>query len=156
MMDDVRQLRGLRGAALERAFLTMMQDHHQSGVDMARMALGKLQNPALRRLAQKMVSVQTKENEQMRVYLSRWYRMDRRAKPDPRMQDTMEKMARLSGAAFDRAFVAEMSHHHEGAIQMSEPVRRRAPHAEVRRLAVKILTDQRKEQRAMRQALRGA
>ena len=153
MREDVRQLRGLKGARLERAYLTMMQDHHASGIEMARLAVEKTQNRAIKRLAERMVAVQAKENEQMHAYLNWWHRLKRDPKPDPRMQDSLGKLHRLTGPAFDRAFVTRMVAHHEGAIQMSGPVRRGAPHAEVRQLATRIVAGQRREQQELKQAL---
>jgi uncharacterized protein (DUF305 family) len=149
MMQDVRQLRGLHGADLERTYLTQMLDHHQSAIDMSQMALPKTQNPGLRREEHRIISDQRREITQMQTYLARYYGIHRSAKPDPRMQETMQKLASLSGPQFDRAFVKEMSGHHEVAIQMSQPVIARSPHPSVRRLAAKIADGNRASQRRM-------
>lgn len=131
MMQDVRQLRGLHGADLERTYLTQMLDHHQSAIDMSRMALPKTQNPGLRREEHRIIS-------------------------DQRQEITQMQMASLSGPQFDRAFVKEMSGHHEVAIQMSQPVIARSPHPSVRRLAAKIADGNRASQKRMHRALRTA
>lgn len=150
MFDDVRQLRGLKGEALEQGYLTRMLDHHQTGMEMARIALRKAKSPAVRRMAETMHSEHKTEINQMRLYLIQWYNNPAKAKPDPRMHDTLQKLGNKGGADFDRAFLSEMTRHHEIGILMSEPVRARAPHAELRRFATKIATGQRQEQRDMR------
>lgn len=156
MMGDVREMRGLRGADLERTYLTQMLDHHQSGIDMARLAVRKATVPGLRREGQRIITDQTREITQMQAYLARFYNIRRTAKPDPRMQEPMQKLTSLSGAQFDRAFVREMSQHHAGAIQMSQPVVAHAPHRQLRTLASKIATGNRESQRRMHRIVRNA
>ncbi len=154
MMQDVRQIRGLHGADLERTYLTQMLDHHQSAIDMAQMALPKTQSPGLKREEHKIIADQSREIAEMQTYLARYYGIHRSAKPDPRMQETTQKLASLSGPQFDRAFVKEMYGHHEVAILMSGPAEARVPHAAVRRLAARIAAGNRGSQERMQRALR--
>lgn len=155
MMGDVREMRGLRGADLERTYLTRMLDHHQSGIDMAHLAVRKANAPGLRREGQRIIRDQTQEIGRMQALLVRFYSIRRTAKPDPRMQETMQKLSSLSGRQFDRAFVRDMFSHHETAILMSGPAIRHSPHAEVRRFAAKTAASNRASQARMRRALGG-
>ena len=58
--------------------------------------------------------------------------------------------ANADGNATDAAFVADMTVHHEGAIEMARLARRRAEHPEIRRLAGDIIDAQESEITAMR------
>lgn len=50
-----------------------------------------------------------------------------------------------SGDAFDRAFIAEMITHHEGAIDMAKLAESRAKHNEIKELSQNIITTQSNE-----------
>lgn len=70
------------------------------------------------------------------------------------MQAQMDAMTAslngLSGDAFDRAFLAEMIVHHEGAVEMAEAALARAGHQEIRDLAEAIISAQMAEIAQMR------
>ena len=59
--------------------------------------------------------------------------------------DDGERPASPSGNAADAAFIADMTVHHEGAIEMAGIARERAEHAEIRRLADAIIDAQQGE-----------
>jgi len=154
MMQDVRELRAAKGEDRERTYLTLMMDHHQSGIDMARLALQKAQRPAVKREARQIITEQTNEIEQMRAHLTSAHTINRTAKPDPRMQPTIEKLQGLSGVEFDQAFAREMSVHHQGAIDMSMViVEGGVPHRQIRTLAQKIIRGNRKSQQNLKKAI---
>jgi uncharacterized protein (DUF305 family) len=50
-----------------------------------------------------------------------------------------------SGNAIDAAFITDMTVHHRGAIEMAEAAKKRAEHAEIRRLADNIISAQKGE-----------
>jgi len=153
MAQDVREIRAAKGADRETTYLTKMMDHHQSGIDMARLALEKSQNAAVRREAKQMIDSQTKEIAWMRAHLKNQHRMDRTAKPDPRMQPMMDRLQARSGVDFDRAFAREMIGHHEGAIAMSGAfMDGRTPHRPVRTMAQRIIRSNRTGQRDLKVA----
>lgn len=58
------------------------------------------------------------------------------------MDDMMAGLAGKSGDEFDRAFLAEMIMHHEGAVDMAEAAQRSAKHAEIKQMATAIITAQ--------------
>jgi uncharacterized protein (DUF305 family) len=70
------------------------------------------------------------------------------------MADMMEVMnAELKGKAgdeFDRAFLAEMIVHHQGAVGMAEAARTNSKHQEIKDLAEAIISAQNKEIAEMR------
>jgi uncharacterized protein (DUF305 family) len=57
----------------DKAFIDAMIPHHQSAIEMARIASGKSENPQIKELAENIVSAQQKEIEQMQVWRREWY-----------------------------------------------------------------------------------
>jgi uncharacterized protein (DUF305 family) len=57
----------------------------------------------------------------------------------------MKTDANAASQPFDLQFMDTMTHHHEGAIQMSEMVLNKSNNAELKKFAVKIVEDQKKE-----------
>lgn len=64
-------------------------------------------------------------------------------------------LEQLSGDAFDRMFLIQMTMHHAMAVMMARPVAANAPHAELKDLASSIIADQTREMAQMREWLRG-
>jgi uncharacterized protein (DUF305 family) len=61
------------------------------------------------------------------------------------MDDMTEQLKDKSGDEFDKAFVAMMIAHHEGAVDMAELIPSRAKHDEVKKLGAAIIAAQTKE-----------
>jgi uncharacterized protein (DUF305 family) len=57
----------------DRAFIDAMIPHHQSAIEMARVALENSDNPKIKELAENIVSAQQKEIEQMKQWREEWY-----------------------------------------------------------------------------------
>ena len=57
----------------DRAFIDAMIPHHQSAIEMARVALKKSKNPKIRELAENIVGAQKQEIEQMKQWRKEWY-----------------------------------------------------------------------------------
>ncbi len=55
------------------------------------------------------------------------------------------KLKKLKGDAFDKAFVVEMISHHQGAIQMAELIETHAKHDELKKLGQDIISAQTSE-----------
>ena len=55
-----------------------------------------------------------------------------------------------SGNSTDAAFIADMTHHHQGAIDMAKVAQKRGEHPEVRKLAADIISAQQAEITVMR------
>lgn len=70
MMDMTDGMKGKNGSTLEKTFLEEMIIHHQGAVDMANMLLkDKTIKPELREFANKIISAQNPEIEQMKAWL---------------------------------------------------------------------------------------
>lgn len=66
------------------------------------------------------------------------------------MDAMMAGLAGKSGDDFDRAFLAEMIVHHEGAVEMAEAARLHARHPEIKQMAEAIISAQTTEIDQMR------
>ena len=63
------------------------------------------------------------------------------------MSDTLDNK---TGNSFDKAFLAEMIDHHQGAIDMANAAKKNAKHDEIKQMADDIITAQSKEIKQMR------
>ncbi|OGE88613.1 MAG: hypothetical protein A2722_04110 [Candidatus Doudnabacteria bacterium RIFCSPHIGHO2_01_FULL_50_11] len=61
------------------------------------------------------------------------------------MEDMMSGLENKTGDEFDRAFIDEMTVHHEGAIDMANEALRNAKHQEIKSMANDIISAQSKE-----------
>ena len=71
MEMDMPMLR--RAKPFDRAFIDMMVPHHQGAIAMAKQLLQKGEQPALRNMANDIISAQTDEIAQMRKWRKAWY-----------------------------------------------------------------------------------
>jgi uncharacterized protein (DUF305 family) len=140
----------------EQAFLQAMVPHHQSAIDMARVAEREGESPFVKNLASEITSAQEGEIGQMRKIHERLYRSPLR--PDEGAHDALGLSAQEAGMnhidggamlrgkrPFDRAFVDEMVPHHEGAIAMARAVLKQTRDFELRKLAQGIIQAQERE-----------
>ena len=128
----------------QRAFLAEMTGHHESAIRTGHQAQERGQSRFVRDLGADILRTQTAEVRQMRAL---YRRLVGGTMPATRMHDGVQ--ARLARAdRFDRAFVDHMIPHHQDAVRMAREVRTDDP--ELRRLAARIVTAQRREIAAMR------
>ncbi len=60
-------------------------------------------------------------------------------------QAATDKLKKLQGDAFDKAFITEMIDHHQGAIHMAQLVNKNAKHVELKTLSQAIISAQTSE-----------
>ncbi len=144
----------------QKGFLTAMVPHHQSAVDMAKVAQTEAKSDFVRNLAEDIVSSQTAEIKQMGRIHERLFGAP--LEPDMGGHMALGLSAEEAGMGhmdaarmirgkrpFDRAFVDEMVPHHQGAIRMAEAMRAKTRDPALRRLAEDIVAAQRREIREM-------
>jgi uncharacterized protein (DUF305 family) len=68
-----RQMVMENGKYSDKAFIDAMIPHHQSAIDMAKIAYEKSENPRIKELAVNIVSAQQEEIEEMKRWRQRWY-----------------------------------------------------------------------------------
>ncbi len=123
-------------------FMTDMIDHHQMAVMMAEMCIAKAIHPELRSLCESIRTAQMAEIEEMHAWLQNWYSISYEPVIKPGDQQMMERLAALSGAEFEIAFMEMMIKHHEKAIKEGQHCLAKAYHTELRELCENIIATQ--------------
>ncbi len=146
-----KQYEGYRGATYDKMFLAGMIAHHTGAVDMANLALANAKHQEIKDLANGIVAAQTSEISSMTSWQTQWgYPATSGANMQDHsammMEDEMAGMTNAlkgkTGDEFDKAFLTQMTAHHQEAIDMSKPAAANASHQEVKTLASNIITAQ--------------
>jgi len=142
------------GNGADRAFVADMIPHHQSAVDMAKIAEKRGQSPFVKRLAADIIRTQ---NEEITVMRSEDGELADAGieKGDLGVGHSMMGMENDAAALedanpFDRAFIDMMIPHHEGAVTMAEAELAKGKDPELRRLAEDMIEAQQREIADMR------
>lgn len=155
MMDELRQLSGV---AFDRAFFSMMIPHHQSAIEMSRLALPRLQDPLVRAWAQSIIDEQQKEIAEMQGELRRLGGVDtsRQTRMRTMLAGMMPMMTQMMGTATspDHAFLMMMVPHHGSANEMANLALQQGQSEAVLSLAQRIMMAQADEMHDFRDWLR--
>ncbi len=125
----------------------MMIEHHKGAIEMANWILDITTNPDLITAAEAILAAQDPEIKQMTQWLKDWYGQDVDEASAAMMKSDMEMMMQEIGKAEnpEKAFLYQMSLHHNSAIDMAQAALLKADHAELRELAKNIITAQTQE-----------
>ncbi|MCB0077422.1 MAG: DUF305 domain-containing protein [Anaerolineales bacterium] len=147
MSMGVTALEGLSGAEFEIAFLDMMIAHHDSAIEMAKIAQDRSARPEIKAVAEAIITTQQSEIDTMQGWLQGWYEREASGGDDHGMSMTneVEALRTMPSDQFDLAFLEAMTVHHEGAIQMAELVAARTDRPELTALATAIISAQQAE-----------
>ena len=158
--DDDDSSSGTRPAAsgnpVDRAFVADMIPHHESAVEMAKIAQDRGSSAFVTKLADDIVHTQNEEISAMRA-------ADERLKSagiavgslgvEGHMMGPNDIATLKTTKQFDREFMRMMIPHHEAAIPMSRAEIAKGDDAELKQLAQEIITAQQREIAAMRKEL---
>jgi uncharacterized protein (DUF305 family) len=116
----------------EKEFVSMMLQHHQDGIEMARIAEEKATTADVKALAKRIREGQAREAQEMKPFAdgtaatprgtSGQQHQAHAAEHQAHMQESknaIERVRTASGKAVDQAFLDEMAKHHQMAIQMT-------------------------------------
>lgn len=73
MMDMTARMKGKTGDELDKIFLEEMIAHHEGAVDMAKILAAGTKRPELQKMAQDIITVQTKEIKMMQDWQKMWF-----------------------------------------------------------------------------------
>ena len=141
------------GNGIDRAFVADMIPHHESAVEMAKLAERRGQSTFVRELAGDIISSQNSEITTMKAIASR---LDS-AGVKPKSLGIAEHQMGMEGdmseletaEPFDRAFIDMMIPHHQGAIRMAGVELAKGSNSKAKQLATQIIAAQAREIRAM-------
>jgi uncharacterized protein (DUF305 family) len=136
----------------EYEFLIKMIPHHEEAVYTAKILKENTEREEMKNFADKIIETQSKEIEQMKVWLDKWY-ADRESEYE--YQAMMNDYEGLKGEQLDQIFLKDMIFHHMSAVMMSQQliIKGLAEHEVVYKLAESIRFNQRKEIFQMREWL---
>jgi uncharacterized protein (DUF305 family) len=139
-------------------FLDTMMAHHESAIDMAKIASAKASHVELKRSAMKMVTLQEEEISRLQDWREQSYRGHPKAVNMrlPGMMDSMkgvdvDTLKATVGQEFDLLFLDMMIPHHEGVIPMAKDALERSHDSRIKDLVKHIMTEQQKEIRQMKE-----
>jgi uncharacterized protein (DUF305 family) len=144
-----------QNAPFDQRFLDQMIVHHQGAVMSAQMMIADSARPELSALAQRIITGQQREIEQMRQWRQDWYGVASGSGLPSIINGGMmggammnrEQMRQMIGANadFDRMFLQMMIPHHQAAIAMAQQALTQAEHPEIKAFAQDIITIQNAE-----------
>jgi len=153
--DDKQGSSSSEAATTDAAFLKGMIPHHESAVEMAKIAKTRAQHKEIKDLAASIVKTQNGEIKQMEaIYMDLF---GKEVVPDPGAHeklglsakdagmDHMEMTGLARAKPFDRAFIDGMVPHHQGAIRMARIAGAKSDDKQVKRLATSIISAQSRE-----------
>jgi len=73
MMASMNRLKTAHNATFDKEFLSMMIQHHQEAINMAKLLPSKTQRPQLLTLGQNIIKAQSAEIQQMRTWQKQWF-----------------------------------------------------------------------------------
>lgn len=134
-------------------FAYMMIMHHQAAIDMSKVEIAKGTDTTIKTIAHHIIIAQTEEINQLEMFVNN-YKMPEANRKDTKMhrelneamKAMMDKMdlMQMTGNT-DKDFVMMMITHHESAVKMAEEELSHGKQDEVKKMAQKMIKDQRKE-----------
>lgn len=129
-------------------FLDKMTQHHQEGIEMAKIANSKASGQQLKDLSQKMMTDQQKEIEQMQQWRKEYFSNVPRSTVLPEKID-VSALRTATPDEFDKTYLALMSKHHKIGIDMFEEAQEKASHEKIQEFAKKGAQKQSQEVKEM-------
>lgn len=103
-------------------FVAMMVPHHESGIEMAKLAEKKASSDRIRKLAARIDQVQTRQVGDMKAWLTRHHAAPMQPPSAVRKMERqdLEMLHLAKGHLFDAVFLVMMRHHHAQAVSEAE------------------------------------
>lgn len=162
--DEVTAPESTAYSTMDASFVRMMIPHHAQAVQMAALAPSRTDNPQILGLAGRIRAAQAPEIARLRA----WLRSRHLTESDNPHADhgtghasmrgmqspaAIRELAAARGDRFDKTFVAMMSDHHQGAMDMATEALKTTRNVEVEQIAAAIATEQSIEIARMREVI---
>jgi uncharacterized protein (DUF305 family) len=146
------------GNPVDRAFVAGMVPHHETAIEMARIAKVRGQTPFMKNLADDIIASQTREIATMRrvdaTLASQGVGVGDLGVPEHEMETEQDIQRLRTANPFDRAFIEMMVPHHRGAIRMAHVELARGADPTLKALSRDIIREQMREIHEMNRHLR--
>lgn len=145
------------GNSIDRAFVAEMIPHHQSAIEMAKVAQQRGSSPFVKQLAANIIKTQDSEIDTMKTEDAKLARDDiKKGKldmPASMMGMDMDTKSLKTATPFDPAFLKMMIPHHKGAVEMAKVELDKGKDPALKKLAQQIIDGQQREITQMNQQL---
>lgn len=131
-------------------FLTSMIDHHFGGVKLAELCAGRTIHADLQKMCDDVKTAQSAQIVKMQGWLQDWYGIAHQPELDRKTQRQIAALSKLTGADFEKAFMAVMIGHHSQAAEMAIGCLNQAYHPEMLNMCAMMLGSQGDEIAMMR------
>lgn len=126
----------------DKDFINQMVPHHQEAIETSEIIIAKTSNPELKKFAENVIKAQNLEVNQMNQWSVDWFGS---SVEKVMYMAMMPDLTKLEGDALDRAYIAGMIGHHEGAIKMAQEILPITTRPELKTLAENIINSQTEE-----------
>ncbi|MFV2103538.1 DUF305 domain-containing protein [Micromonospora sp. LOL_024] len=142
-------------------FVTMMIPHHEQALVMARLVAERGASPKIKSMADRILAGQEPEIKVLEAWLAdrgldrnsgvdHWHSMS-----GMQSADALNRLTAARGVEFDQMFVAMMTDHHQGAIEMGREALTLGADVIINEMAGSVVVEQSVEINRMREALNG-
>ncbi|GAA4919860.1 hypothetical protein GCM10023313_24440 [Mucilaginibacter defluvii] len=142
-------------------FASMLKAHHQGAIDMARIELQQGKDASMKKMAQKILTKQTKEVAQLNQLIAKLQNSTKNYDPANKqsgagkaMSDNMMEMMKpgnMSMSSIDHEFADMMTKHHKDGIMMAKSIVTYSKSAKLKSMAQQSIPEQTQEIREMEQ-----
>lgn len=129
-------------------FAAMMTEHHKSAIEMSEAELKSGTDDKIKTMAKNIITAQKDEISRMNDFIKSHKPVSGKMMMDPMkdmkaMNDMMKDAKSYNNP--DKDFVSAMIIHHQGAVMMADGEVKNGMDAEIKKMAAKMITDQKKE-----------
>ena len=124
--------------ASDRTFVMNVAKDGMAEVELGKVAAEKASSPDVKKFAQRMVDDHSKANDELKT-LAQTKNTTLPASVDPKHKATIDRLSKLSGEAFDRAYMRDMVTDHQKAVAAFRAESKNGKDADIKAWAAKTL-----------------
>ena len=126
----------------ETTFLKTMIDHHHGAIKMSELCQGRTVHPELQEMCDSVITTQSEEIQRMQGWLQSWYGETEKPSLTPSARRDVERLSRLTGEEFEKAYMIALIKHHSVAVKMALDCLNEAFHPEMLNMCAEMMAMQ--------------
>lgn len=123
-------------------FLKTMIDHHYGAIKISELCKGRTIHAELQAMCDQVIAAQSAEITKMQGWLQSWYGESETPSLTAKARRQVESLSKLSGAAFEKAYMATLIDHHSMAVTMALDCLNQAYHPEMLNMCAMMMAAQ--------------